>query len=49
MVLTELSPKFMKNPIKNTNFKNLKPEKINWEIVGRDEKINWVMIFMKVG
>ena len=33
MVLTELSPKFMKNPIKNTNFKNLKPEKINWEII----------------
>ena len=23
----------MKNPIKNTNFKNLKPEKINWEII----------------
>ena len=33
MVLTELSPKFMKNPIKNTNFKNLKPEKINWDSI----------------
>ena len=33
MVLTELSPKFMKNPIKNTNFKNLKSEKINWDTI----------------
>ena len=33
MVLTELSPKFMKNPIKNTNFKNLKSEKINWDSI----------------
>ena len=33
MVLTELSPKFMKNPIKNTNFKNLKLEKINWDSI----------------
>ena len=33
MVLTELSPKFMKNSIKNTNFKNIKPEKINWDSI----------------
>ena len=33
MVLTELSPKFMKNSIKNTNLNNLQSEKINWDLI----------------